>query len=75
VATVAGAGSTPSAALLASPLIILLGNEGAGLPESVLAASDARVTVPMRTGVDSLNVAVTAGILLWEAAGTRGERQ
>jgi TrmH family RNA methyltransferase len=69
VATVAQQGEAPTAALLASPVLVLLGNEGAGLPADVLAACDARVTVPMRTGVDSLNVAVTAAILLWEAAG------
>ena len=74
VATVSHDGQTPSAALLASPVIILLGNEGAGLPDDVVAVADARVQVPMRAGVNSLNVAVTAAILLWEAAAHRGAR-
>ena len=66
-AAVAHDGRAPSAAALASPVLILLGNEGAGLPDQLVAEADVRVTVPMRSGVDSLNVAVTAAILLWEA--------
>ncbi len=42
---------------------IVLGTEGAGLPTSILARSRA-VSIPMAPGVDSLNVAVTAGIVL-----------
>ncbi|QXT37113.1 tRNA (cytidine(34)-2'-O)-methyltransferase [Sphingomonas sanguinis] len=47
--------------------VILLGSEGAGVPEAVHNAVDMRVRVPMRTGVRSLNVAITGGILLAEA--------
>lgn len=53
---------------LHGPTVILLGNEGAGLPEAVLARADARVRVPMRAGVNSLNVSVTAALILYEAA-------
>lgn len=42
---------------------VLLGTEGQGLPAEVLAAARA-VAIPMAPGVDSLNVAVTAGIVL-----------
>ena len=45
----------------------VLGGEGPGLPQSVLDQSDARVTIPMRAPVESLNVAVTAALLLYEA--------
>lgn len=45
--------------------VLLLGNEDAGLPESYLAHCDRRVTIPMSKGVDSLNVAVAAGIFLY----------
>ncbi|WP_294273434.1 tRNA (cytidine(34)-2'-O)-methyltransferase [Sphingomonas yabuuchiae] len=47
--------------------VILLGSEGAGVPEAVHNAADIRVRVPMRAGVRSLNVAITGGILLAEA--------
>ena len=49
------------------PTLILLGREGAGLPAGVVDQADARMTVPMRDGVESLNVAVTAGIIAYEA--------
>jgi TrmH family RNA methyltransferase len=44
--------------------LVLLGNEGAGLPDDLVAQADVRVAVPMRPGVDSLNVAVTAALIL-----------
>jgi tRNA (cytidine/uridine-2'-O-)-methyltransferase len=46
--------------------VILLGRESAGVPEEVHAAADARVMIPMRPGLRSLNVAVAAGMLLGE---------
>lgn len=46
---------------------ILLGRESAGVPDSVHALADARVRVPMAEGARSLNVAVTAAIVLAEA--------
>ncbi len=66
-ALVARGGAALEAAALAAPLLVLAGNEGAGLPDDVLAAVDERVTIPMRPGVESLNVAVTVALLLWEA--------
>jgi tRNA G18 (ribose-2'-O)-methylase SpoU len=45
---------------------LLLGAEGAGLSTAALAASDQRVTIPMRRGVDSLNVAAAAAVACWE---------
>jgi RNA methyltransferase, TrmH family len=56
---------------LTGPLVLVLGGEGAGLPASVLAMSDARVRVPMRPRVESLNVAVAAALLVYEAARQR----
>jgi tRNA G18 (ribose-2'-O)-methylase SpoU len=47
-------------------LALVLGSEGHGLAQEVAAACDRRVTIPMRAGVDSLNVAVAAGIFLYE---------
>jgi tRNA (cytidine/uridine-2'-O-)-methyltransferase len=47
--------------------ILLLGRESAGVPASVHEAADARVRIPMRAGVRSLNIAVAAAIVLGEA--------
>jgi tRNA (cytidine/uridine-2'-O-)-methyltransferase len=47
--------------------VLLLGSEGAGVPEWVHDAADLRVRIPMRAGFRSLNVAVAAGIVLSEA--------
>lgn len=45
---------------------LLLGAEGPGLSKPALAASDVPVTIPMRRGVDSLNVAAAAAVAFWE---------
>jgi tRNA (cytidine/uridine-2'-O-)-methyltransferase len=45
---------------------ILVGRESAGVPEVVHAAADARVVVPIREGMRSLNVAVAAAMILGE---------
>ncbi len=46
---------------------ILLGRESAGVPDEVHAAADARIVVPMREGMRSLNVAVAGAMILGEA--------
>jgi tRNA G18 (ribose-2'-O)-methylase SpoU len=45
-------------------LLLALGSEGEGLSPALLAAADARVTVPLAGGVDSLNVAAATAVLL-----------
>lgn len=47
---------------------LVLGTEGDGLSRTALAAADAVVTIPMRGGVDSLNVASAAAVALWALA-------
>lgn len=47
-------------------LAIAFGNEGAGLSEPVRNRCDALVSIPIEPGVESLNVAVAAGIILHE---------
>ncbi|MEZ5773716.1 MAG: tRNA (cytidine(34)-2'-O)-methyltransferase [Hyphomicrobiaceae bacterium] len=47
--------------------VILLGRESAGVPETVHDRADARLRIPMRAGLRSLNVAVAAAIALAEA--------
>ena len=49
------------------PTLIALGNEGAGLPDELLSRCDAVVRIPIAPDVESLNVAVAAGVLLYEA--------
>jgi TrmH family RNA methyltransferase len=51
-----------------TPTAIVLGGEGAGISPAIMAAADASVTIPMRAPVESLNVAVAAALLLYEAA-------
>ena len=51
---------------------VLVGPEASGLSRAELAATDERVRVPMRAGVESLNAAVALGIVLYEAARQRG---
>ena len=47
-------------------LAIAVGNEGAGLSPAVRAAADRLVSLPLPGDVESLNVAVAAGILMYE---------
>lgn len=49
------------------PTAVLLGGEGAGLPEELAAAADTRVSIPMHAAVESLNAAVAAAVVLYEA--------
>ncbi len=46
---------------------ILLGRESAGVPEEVHARAQARLRIPMADGARSLNVAITAAMVLGEA--------
>jgi len=52
---------------LRGPTAVLIGGEGPGLPPAVMAAADERITVPMQAPVESLNAAVTAAIVAYEA--------
>ena len=47
--------------------IILMGRESAGVPDEVHDAADARLLIPMRAGLRSLNVAVSAAMMMGEA--------
>jgi len=46
---------------------LLFGQESAGVPEEVHNRADARVSIPMQSGLRSLNLAVSASIAAWEA--------
>ena len=47
--------------------IVLLGRESAGVPDNVHNAADARIIIPMRESLRSINVAVTAAMIMGEA--------
>lgn len=55
------------------PCAICIGSEGHGLSVEVESAADARISVPMMEAVESLNAAVAASVLLYEAARQRSE--
>jgi RNA methyltransferase, TrmH family len=53
------------------PVAMLVGNEGAGLPLEVEKSADARIRIPMASGIESLNAAAAAAVLFYEAARQR----
>ena len=53
----------------ANPALIILGNESRGLSEEATRACKTLVRIPMRKGVESLNVATAAALMLYQAAG------
>ena len=67
VATVPRGGRSMYDVDFTAPTAVLLGGEGAGLPEDALREADARVSIPMHGNIESLNVAVAAAVLLYEA--------
>jgi TrmH family RNA methyltransferase len=72
--------ATPAASLdytaadLAGGVAIMVGTEHEGLTAELMAAADERVVIPMRGQINSLNVATSAALLLYEAVRQRGRR-
>lgn len=70
-------GNTGSAADISSgvdlrgPSAIFIGNEGSGLPPEILRAADQVVSISISAAVESLNAAIAASIVLYEAARQR----
>ncbi|HEX6729795.1 MAG TPA: RNA methyltransferase [Pyrinomonadaceae bacterium] len=56
------------------PRALILGRESIGLSEEEMRAADHSVRIPMQGSVESLNVAVAAGVLLYEAARQRAKK-
>jgi RNA methyltransferase, TrmH family len=52
---------------LTLPTVFVLGNEGAGLSPNLLACASVVAKIPLATGVESLNVAISSALLLYEA--------
>ena len=67
VATVPRGGASLFEVDLRQPTAVLIGGEGPGLPAALVDTADARVTIPMQPPVVSLNAAVTAALVVYEA--------
>jgi TrmH family RNA methyltransferase len=52
---------------LTVPTVVILGQEGAGLPGDMMTDIDLRIRIPMAKTVESLNVATAAAVILYEA--------
>lgn len=60
-------GRSPEGTDLTGPTALLIGGEGAGLPQDLVDQAEERVTIPMHAPVESLNAAVAAAVILYEA--------
>ncbi len=67
-------GAPPASLDLGGAIVLVLGAEGTGVRPRVRAACDGGVRIPMAGAIGSLNVAVAAGMLLYEAARQRAAR-
>jgi TrmH family RNA methyltransferase len=66
VALVAHGGEPLHEIDLGGPVTFVLGSEREGLPDTVVASCEARATIPLEPGAESLNVAATAALALYE---------
>jgi RNA methyltransferase, TrmH family len=73
IAAVARDGMPVNEAPLANACALLIGNEGAGLSDKLIARAAHRITIPMPGNVESLNAAIAGSLLLYEAARQRRE--
>ena len=71
VATSSHKGTPLPQANFSGPCIIVIGNEGAGLAQEVLATADELITIPHSPRVESLNAGIAASIVLYEASRQR----
>jgi len=74
IATLANAPKTYWDYDFRQPTLILLGNEGNGLSPELIALADESVSIPQSDRVESLNVAICAALLLYEAKRQRLDR-
>lgn len=70
--TAADAATAAQDSDLTAPSALLIGNEGAGVPSDLAAQADAAIAIPCPGPVESLNAAIAASVLLYEAARQRG---
>ncbi len=65
-------GDIASDASLTGPVVLIMGSEDKGISRELLALCDHHVKIPMTGTIDSLNVSVASGILLYEIIRQRG---
>jgi TrmH family RNA methyltransferase len=53
------------------PTVLVIGNEASGVSSKIIAEKDLEINIPLLGGVESLNVAVATGVLLFEIARSR----
>jgi RNA methyltransferase, TrmH family len=73
IAAVAREGMPVNEAPLANACALLIGNEGAGLSDKLIARAAHRITIPMPGNVESLNAAIAGSLLLYEVSRRRRE--
>ena len=71
VAMVASGGEALFGTTLRGRLAVAVGNEGSGLSAPLLATATRRITIPMHQGVESLNAAAAAAVVLFECVRQR----
>ena len=71
LATSSHKGTPIADADLKRPIALIIGNEGAGVPKDVLAQVDEVVAIPHSDKVESLNAAIAASLVLYEASRQR----
>ncbi|MCX6333253.1 MAG: 23S rRNA (guanosine(2251)-2'-O)-methyltransferase RlmB [Bacteroidia bacterium] len=64
-------GTEASKTDLKGPLVVVMGSEEKGISRELIAISDKTVKIPIKGSIESLNVSVAAGILLYEIARQR----
>lgn len=67
VATVPRGGTPMYDVDFSPPTALLLGGEGSGLPDDLLDLADVKLSIPMHGAIESLNAAVAAALILYEA--------
>jgi TrmH family RNA methyltransferase len=77
LATTSRGATSADRAQLTAPSALIIGNEGNGVPKNLIAKADGEITIPCPGPVESLNAAVAASVLLYEAsrqrAGAKGK--
>ncbi len=61
----------PESQMIDGPVVVVIGSEGKGLSRLVAETCDELVSIPMATGLESLNAGVAAGIALYAIAQAR----
>jgi 23S rRNA (guanosine2251-2'-O)-methyltransferase len=68
-------GILASDANLTGPLVLILGSEDKGISRELISLADSQVRIPMTGTIESLNVSVSAGILIYEVMRQRNGNQ